>query len=368
MTVYWLLFALPLVGYLASGRISISSEKYAWFFLMCIWIVVIGLRDGPGCDWDTYVLIYQRAKEQYDQFNITDTSPTVFFVHIFDYLRNWFYKPGYYPGYTLAMIVSWIFGSGLYGTNTICAAIAVIALGQFCRRNPSPWTAWVMATYLLTVVYMGYSRQGVAISLFALALTYLKERQRWHFIILVLIGTTFHKSAIFFVPLALIYSNRLTFKNIVIISIPLVLVGVLVISVLHGHYRSYLEGMWHSTGSYARVWMTALPAVIFLITSKQLLLQPDAEKLLRLLSIVAILLGLTVGFATTPIDRISLYLIPVQIMLWSNISTSFQQGKYFRPINAILFVLYASMLLIWFTWSTNARWWIPYRSVLATIA
>ena len=365
MAFYLFLFALPLAGLLVSRRMSINTERLAWIFLMCIWIGVIGLRDGPGCDWDTYANVYQSATEKFDQFFVLAGFPKGFHTHLFADMTNWLYKPGYYPGYTLAMIVSWVLGWGIVGVNLICAVIVVTALGLFCRKNSSPWFAWLMATpYLLIVVSMGYSRQAVAISLFALSLMYLQERKTWYFLTLVLIGATFHKSAAFFIPLAFIYSERVTFKKAIIIGLPLVLAAIWIVALLYGHYRSYLEGMWYSKGAFARIWMTTIPAGIFLLTSKQQEIHADSKLLLNLLSIVSIVLGITVGFATTPIDRIGLYFIPIQIMLWSTIVVSLRRWNSPIPISTILILLYASTLFVWLTWSINARCWQPYRSIL----
>ena len=60
---------------------------------------------------------------------------------------------------------------GPYFVNTVCAALFAWGLVVFCRAQPRPWLALVVAVpYLVTVVAMGYTRQGTAIGLAMLAL------------------------------------------------------------------------------------------------------------------------------------------------------------------------------------------------------
>ena len=55
---------------------------------------------------------------------------------------------------------------GILGVNLIGGAIFAFGLVAFCRRQPRPWLALAVAIpYLVIVVAMGYSRQGIALAL-----------------------------------------------------------------------------------------------------------------------------------------------------------------------------------------------------------
>ena len=101
------------------------------------------------------------------------------------------------PGYNL---LNWLganlFG-GVYLVNTICGLIFSFCLLTFCRSQPRPWLALTLAfPYLVTVVAMGYSRQGVAIGLEMLALLSLQRDRLVPYLVLIAFAATFHRTAL----------------------------------------------------------------------------------------------------------------------------------------------------------------------------
>jgi hypothetical protein len=102
--------------------------------------------------------------------------------------------------------MNWIsnrMGWGVYGTNLIYGAIFSLGLIAFCRAQPRPLLALAVAVpYLVVVVAMGYSRQGVAIGLAMFALLALADRNTVKFVIFVALAGLFHKSAVVLIPIA----------------------------------------------------------------------------------------------------------------------------------------------------------------------
>ncbi len=62
--------------------------------------------------------------------------------------------------------------------------------------------------YLVVVVAMGYSRQGVAIGLGFFALLALGERDTLKFVLFVALAAAFHKTAVVLVPIAFLARTR----------------------------------------------------------------------------------------------------------------------------------------------------------------
>ncbi|MEY4806704.1 MAG: hypothetical protein RLZZ206_1093, partial [Cyanobacteriota bacterium] len=106
--------------------------------------LLIGLREQVGGDWVSYLPAIER-------------SIGLPYAEIFQADE---------PGYGLLNWFGANWGGSIYLVNIICGLVFSIGLMLFCRAQPRPWLALTLAfPYLITVVAMGYSRQGVAIGL-----------------------------------------------------------------------------------------------------------------------------------------------------------------------------------------------------------
>ena len=71
---------------------------------------------------------------------------------------------------------------------------------------------------------------------------------------------------------------------------------------------------------------------------------------------------LNVSQSTTAIDRTALYLIPLQIVVWSHIPDVFGRSAQQRNVLVLSVVFYCAMVLFaWLFFATHAIYWIPYR-------
>ena len=151
MFTYWLVFLFfAIFAMIGKARIPIIANyphklniDFMWLFIIIFLTVFIGFRFEVGGDWGAYLMYYDSFSGIYlrDAFNITSD-----------------------PGYILINWASSELGWGIYGVNTICGFIFALGLAIFCRNLPRPLLALLAAIpYLLIVVGMGYSRQGVAL-------------------------------------------------------------------------------------------------------------------------------------------------------------------------------------------------------------
>ena len=60
MTIYWILFIVPLVGVFSPIRFRGISNWIVWGIWACVITGFIGLRYKIGGDWDNYLEYYQR--------------------------------------------------------------------------------------------------------------------------------------------------------------------------------------------------------------------------------------------------------------------------------------------------------------------
>ena len=89
--------------------------------------------------------------------------------------------------------------------------------------------------------------------------------------------------------------------------------------------RTYVVARYESQGAMIRLVMNALPAVIFLIWRQRFAFDALQMRLWAWFSIfsLALLALLFVSSASTAIDRVALYLLPLQVVVFSRLPDVF---------------------------------------------
>ena len=343
---YWLLFSMTAVGAVQFHRSrNRRVQGGPLLVLMGIFIgMMVGLRNEVGGDWFNYVSIFHdiRIEPFWDALTMPD------------------------PGYAL---LNWIvsrIGVEIWLVNLACAAIFAWGLTKFVKQQPNPWLALVVAVpYLIIVVAMGYTRQAAAIGFILLGLSTAKGRRITRFWVYTLFAAVFHKTAIIILPLVAISQthNRLIMAAL----------GVLMAAMLYYLFLSsaidlllvnYVEQEYESEGAGIRVAMNIIPAALFLIFRKRFGLDEDESKLWRNFSyaaFVALIMLYTLG-SSTVVDRLALYLIPLQLVVFSRLPVVFgTQGKENGQLTLLIIFYSALVQFVWLTSATNAEYWLPYR-------
>ena len=270
-------------------------------------------------------------------------------------------------------------GLGIYGVNTVCGAILVTGLAVFCRRQPIPWLAWLIATpYLLVVVGMGYTRQSAALGFLLLGLACLEDKRIWRYFLLLAIGATFHETVLLMAPLGILVWRQniwLRLALIVIGSISLLWIGnnyrELVFSnaaepneIFRLWYKYVEHDQWSSIGASYRVWMNAIPAVLFLLFLKKWKRYFDNSSLWVAMAIASIVSVFFVGYFSTPIDRINIYLAPIQLYVWSRAPFIWSDSVTQTAMVMAIYLIYLISFVFWFFFANHAYEWMPYKSAL----
>ncbi|PUA16911.1 EpsG family protein [Glaciimonas sp. PCH181] len=331
-------------GILRSMRID-TYKLGVWIAVGCLFTVIIGFRHIVGCDWWAYLDHYDTISKLPFSQALTNTDPAYATI-------NWICAQ---------------FGLGIYGVNTICGVLAMSGLIRFVRKQPLPWLALAVAVpYLIIVIVMGYSRQGVAIGLVLWGLAVLRPGHIFEYIAAVILASLFHKTAIVMLPLALLHSS-LSFRLRLLILVPLT--GLAGYSLLSNSYddlvKNYVVSQMNSDGGFIRILMNAVPAILFFALRKRWRRRWDDNKTWICFSFVSLISVPLVVLSSTATDRLALFLIPLQLVFYARLPLMFH-GTYVRKL-VILFIVavYAMVLYIWLSRSYHAQLcWEPYRSVL----
>jgi hypothetical protein len=270
------------------------------------------------------------------------------------------------PGY---MALNWLFnivGLEVWAVNLVCGLIFSWGLIRFARRQANPWLAVVVAIpYLVIVVAMGYSRQGVAIGIILAGLANLDRSTVARFAIYIVVATTFHKSAVIVLPLVALAAAR---QRIVIIGLlgvtALLLYYLFVQSSFDRMVTNYVEAEYSSQGAAIRVAMNMPPAALFLLNQRRFGFSPQQQKLWRNFALGAVLAFVLLMFtnATAAVDRLALYLIPLQLAVLAALPEAFPSSGKANGQLALGVIIYSALIqFVWLNYATHAEYWLPYQ-------
>lgn len=314
--------------------------------------LLIGFRDEVGCDWSTYIKIFDFIRNNTNNFALMSRLE---------------------PSYLSLNIIFSNYAFGYYLVNLVVGIIFSFCLIRFCASLPRPWLGLCIALpYFIVVVGMGYTRQSVAIAISILSFLLLEKGKFYRSILLVILGATFHRSALIFLFAPLInigVGKRFTVLKRFLIAVPIgyYLVDNFIIQQFDYFRNSYLDNVeMSSTGSLIRIILCVIPSFIYILYSKRFNFSKSFSRILKIISIFSFLslLTLQLGISNTAVDRVALNFLPIQFIIGSHLPDTglFNLSKFVWKTILILFSLL--VFFVWLTFAKHAFCWIPYQNIL----
>lgn len=349
---YWLMFLIPAIAAVTEPHRPVGAAltpyqrriNLTWFAVLVVLTLLIGYRHEVGGDWGNYLRNLESA--------------------YFDGLSDVFKSSD--PGYHLLEYLAIQFGWNIYGINLIAAAIFSFGLVVFCRNLPRPWLALAVSVpYLVIVVAMGYTRQGIAIGCAMVGLVALGRQQFFRFLLWIFIAATFHKSAVLLIPIAgLAAARRRLFVGLLAAATTALAYVLMLEEAVDGFVVNYLEAEYHSQGAFVRLAMNLLPAAALLLMRKRFAMSLPQKKLWLWIAIISLALFVFNFFSpsSTAVDRVGLYMLPLQLVVFSYLPEVLgsPKGRNNGPVLIVL-AYYAAVQVIWLNFAVHAYGWIPYR-------
>lgn len=348
---YWLLFIVP--AFQAVAKLEQASSllpgkhwSVLWRVIFVLLVLMIGLRHEVGGDWANYLLNLEATSD------VTLTEALATQVDPGDSFVNWIASKS---------------GLGIYLVNIVYATMFTWGLLAFCRNQPRPWLALSVAVpYLITVVAMGYSRQGVAIGLVMLGMVALENKKSViRFIVWVTLAALFHKSAVILMPLAVLAHTKNRLLTLVWVTATAVLMFALLLQAhVDALIENYIFSEYESAGAAVRVAMNALPATLFLLMRKRFGLSPVQRSFWTWIALgaLAFVVLLYLSAASTAVDRVALYWIPLQLFVWSRMPDAIGRPGAANAgwVYAVL-VYSAGVYFVWLFFANYSTYWLPYK-------
>ncbi|MEO1701523.1 MAG: EpsG family protein [Pseudomonadota bacterium] len=315
-----------------------------WVLVIAALTMMLGFRYQVGGDWFAYVRIFDQA-----QFLTFEEA-----VMIGD------------PGYWLLNYFMARSGGSLVGVNLLAGLAFSTGVVIFCRSLPRPALAFAVAfPYLILVVGMGYARQGIALGFIMIGFVALGSGRFLRFVVWAIVATLFHKTAIVVIALAAASVNRNRW-----LWLPILGLGGLgaYTAFLADHVdrlvAGYITAEYQSQGALIRLGMNLIPAGLFLLFHRRFHVSSTDQRLWLAASLISLALfaGLMAGVPSTALDRIALYLLPLQVFVFAHLPDILgRPGGKNTVFVAGIIAYYALVLFVWLNFATNARGWLPYQ-------
>jgi hypothetical protein len=344
MLVYWLLFLVPV--YFLFGKVEggTRTSQLEWRIFGFFLIALIGLRHKVGGDWYTYLegLGLESDIQWGELFSMRD------------------------PGYTLISWLSIELGASIYGVNLICAIIFTLGLINLTRAQSYPWLAILVAVpYLIIVVSMGYTRQAAAIGFLMYSFGHLVRGRVAAYLVLVALAGLMHKTAFIFVAFVLFRPGSGKLKGMLGMGLLFWLIGVsYLLEQMDTFLLHYVVQTMESGGGQIRVLMNLLPALIFFAYWKKWGQLYNDRWLWGVFALLAITCVPIVSVASTAVDRIALYFIPLQLVVWARFPV-LVKGRIGRASAFIIITIYYAIVqFTYLNYGTFVAAWQSYDNLL----
>lgn len=349
---YWFVFSLASMAALASSpRMRMRRDGTRDIQLDPTWIAVIvgltmmmGFRYQVGGDWFAYIRMFEEVHFMTFEEAAVRGDPGY-------WLLNYFVAQA---GGTKVAVNLW---AGLaFSTGVVI----------FCRSLPRPWLAFAVAfPYLILVVGMGYSRQGIALGFVMIALVALGRGRFFWFILWMMTAVLFHKTALVMIALGAASVNRNRW-----LWLPIIAVGgmgaylAFLADDVDRLVAGYITAEYQSEGALIRLGMNIVPACLLLILRRRLVVSDVEQRFWTVAALVSVALfaALLAGVPSTALDRMGLYLLPLQLFVFAHLPDILgRHGRRNTALVAAIIGFYALVLLVWLNFAANARGWLPYQ-------
>ena len=351
---YWLLFLTPASLAFFPIKFDKNINHILWAIVGLLCILIIGLRFNVGGDWDNYLGQMDQARVL--GFSFADAVAV-----------SWGNAIGY-------MLINWValqIGWGIYFVNTFCATAFIVGLVLFCRKQPLPWVALAVAIpYMTCAVAMGYTRQSAAIGFFLIGLSILRPGNELKYFVLILLGSLFHLSVIVTLPLVIFAREKVHWLAYPLIGLFLYGIFYMLTQITTRGGSNMVEGMtiiWEytrtrqSAGGALRTYLNAVPVFVSLFYWKRIKMISTDYKIIKWMAIACLVAIPALSIGPTLVDRLGLYLMPVQVALWPRL-IAVQRTMLLRSSwAAMIIAFYGLVLYVFFHYAVHSHLWIPYR-------
>jgi hypothetical protein len=353
VTAYWLMFLIPIVALYSPIKAEVVFRQVLILLLGLLFVIFIGFRHEVGGDWIPYLEVFSEVQFIAINFNF-DKIISIAFNNDF--------------GYVMLNYYVYLLDADIYLVNLICALIFIYGVWRFSFLQNNPWLSIIISLPFLTyIVAMGYTRQSVSVGFIFAAVANLQQGRKTWFWVDVLLAVIFYKLSVLFLFIGIFQSSKFSYSFKVTFSLIVAIIAALVMreNIDFWIYSYITNQHMTSHGAIPRVLLNLIPALIFLLYKDKLCFHENVKNLFFIMSLSILVTAPFVFWFSTPIDRLQIFLMPVQLAVFSNLSYLVKQVYLKQAIVFSIVVGYTTVFFIWFNFAKTVRKWIPYDNLLS---
>jgi hypothetical protein len=180
----------------------------------------------------------------------------------------------------------------------------------------------------------------------------------------VVLGATFHKSAVILLPIAALTATRSRYWTALWVGVAAFLAYILLLEeAVESLVTNYVEAEYQSQGTMIRLLMNMVPAAILLLWRRRFEFTRAEAVLWRWFAVISIALMalFLVSPSSTAVDRVALYMLPLQLVVFAHLPDIFDnRGRYKEVLVAAVLFYYAAVQFVWLNYASHAIDWLPY--------
>ena len=348
MKIYFALFLLPCVFYLLETVFNINYKKFYIYLSFFLISLVIGFRHEIGGDWENYLFTFNNSNN----------------YNFLEYLKN-NYKHSFLYSFN-----EWVFNNfnfSIHLLNFFCALIFSYGLIIFCKYQKNIYIGMLVSTPVLVIsTGMGFTKQSVAIGVMLLTLS--KYKSILKSFLLTLVAMSFHFSS-FFIVFIHFFERKINKQTILYVAIITLLAAVFIYDQLLSYIQYYILDKYQgklsylSEGAIYRLFLNSIPSVLFIFfyNKFRIVVYSKFWLLISIFNILLFILVVTRPELSSFADRIGLYFLPIQILVFANLEYIISDQKILFRINLITILYYLLILIFWLNFSNHKAFWVPYQ-------
>jgi hypothetical protein len=312
----------------------VDYKMLAWFCLVAF-LIIGGLRDGVGMDWDQYQRSFEKTETSQD---VSEGTQEPLFMMLMFVVRN-----------------IW---NNFYFFSFLFFAVSFYLKFRFFRTYSSDiFLSLIIYCFTIFMIYdVNAIRQGMAMGLILLSVKPILERKFLPFAIILTIAAFFHTSAIIFIPFYWLSQIKYSDKSIWWIAIGIIVVSVPIRYALENaaiiqnlmqlemftHYNYYLDndeaGRSLPIISIA-VFQRLFILFLFLFFLKKIKVDKDFKYLLFNGYLIATTIYLIFSFNAEFSARLSFYYKSLEMIIIPLIVSAQKEKKYSILLLCVFLVL-----------------------------
>lgn len=335
------------------SRVDFDIKKIIVLLIVISFMLISALRDiSVGKDLINYIPRYTRLGE-------SDWS------NLFSVARSYSFEEGF------AVFCKVLYSFNPDPTFFLIVTSIIISIGFYnlSKLSKMPiFTMFILFGFGIYGASMNIVRQFIAFSILTFSIKYITTRQLWKFLLVIIIATSFHTMALWFLPLYVLYAikySRNAMISILAISIFMASFGSPLVSLLieKTSFAWYLSGLGKGSGESILLFLFSILLLVYFYRNEIIKVNQQDNLFIWSLSLAIIFNSLALNLGI--FARLMTFFTPFIAILIPDLVHAIRENKANRYLSIsvgivfiIFFVLYYQLVLM--GGEAEAAQWFPY--------